>query len=80
VIEPLVGLARLVRGRAERPGFRASARAQRTSRLSLAAAFRLLTDGTAGETLLSADPRTTAADIDHIEIRGTMPVPFQKAV
>ena len=79
VIEPLVGLARLVRGRAERPGFRTSARARQTSRLSLAAAFRLLTDGTAGETLLSADPRITAADIDHIEVRGTMPVPFQKA-
>ncbi len=79
VIEPLVGLARLVRGRAERPGFRTGARAQQTSRLSLAAAFRLLTDGTAGETLLSADPRTTAADIDYIEVQGTMPVPFQKA-
>jgi predicted amidohydrolase YtcJ len=78
-LEPLVGLARLVQGRTERPGFRTSARAQQTSRLSFGTAFRLLTDSTAGETLLSADPRTRAADIDHIEVRGTMPVPFQKA-
>jgi predicted amidohydrolase YtcJ len=79
VIEPLVGLARLVRGRAGRPCVRTSACAQQTSWLSPGTAFRLLTDGTAGETLLSADPRTTAADIDQIEVRGTMPVPFQKA-
>jgi predicted amidohydrolase YtcJ len=79
VLEPLVGLARLVQGRTERPGFRTSARAQQTSRLSFSTAFRLLTDSTAGETLLSADPRTRAADIDHIEVRGTMPMPFQKA-
>jgi predicted amidohydrolase YtcJ len=79
VIEPLVGLARLVRGHAERPGFHTGACAQQTSRLSLATALRLLTDATAGETILSADPRTTAAGIDHIEVRGTVPVPFQKA-
>jgi predicted amidohydrolase YtcJ len=76
VIEPLVGLARLVRGAAERPGFRTGERAQPTSRLSVATAFRLLTDGDTGETLLSADPRTAAADIDHIEVQGTLPLPF----
>ncbi len=40
-------------------------------------AFRLATDATAGRTVLSADPRaTTAAELDHVEVRGTAPAPF----
>jgi hypothetical protein len=76
-LDPLVGLARLVSGRAERPGFETAQSAPETSRLGAATALTLLTDATAGQTRLSADPRTVpAADLDHIEVLGTSPLPF----
>ncbi|HEY5990869.1 MAG TPA: hypothetical protein VIV12_31410 [Streptosporangiaceae bacterium] len=60
-MRPLVGLARLVNGRAERPGFRTADSSENT----------------AGQTWLSADPRDApAADIDLIDVYGTAPVPF----
>jgi predicted amidohydrolase YtcJ len=43
--------------------------------LPVAAAFAVMTDPAAGQTLLSADPRS-ADDIDRIEVAGTVPVPF----
>jgi predicted amidohydrolase YtcJ len=77
VIEPLPGLARLVNGRCERPGFGTAASAPAASRLDVAAAFASHSDPAAGHTLLSADPRgVPAAEIDLIEVRGTAPVPF----
>ncbi len=77
VIEPLVGLARLVRGRSDRPGFATPSAAPGHSRLPLDMAFRLATDATAGRTVLSADPcAITAAELDHVEVRGTAPAPF----
>jgi predicted amidohydrolase YtcJ len=79
VIEPLVGLARLVRGRAERAGFGTPLAAPASARLPAPDAFALLTDAATGQTLLSADPRAIpAADIDRIEVLGTHPVPFAR--
>jgi predicted amidohydrolase YtcJ len=80
VLEPLVGLARLVSGRSGRTGFGTGHTAPRHSRLDRTLAFALLTDGTAGTTLLSADPRTVPADaIDQIEVLGAAPVAFSAA-
>jgi predicted amidohydrolase YtcJ len=80
VLEPLAGLARLVRGRADRPGFQTAESAPEGSRLAVATAFGLLTDPAAGETLLSADPRAVpAADIDRIHVHGTRAAPFARA-
>lgn len=77
IMEPLAGLARLVNGRSERPGFETAAPAPASSRLDVAAAFAVHSEETAGKTLPSADPREVqAADIDLIEVRGTVPVPF----
>jgi predicted amidohydrolase YtcJ len=77
VLEPLVGLARLVRGRSARPGFGTAEAAPEPSRLPLPLAFSLATDSLAGQTFLSADPRAVAADeIDQIEVLGTAPEPF----
>jgi predicted amidohydrolase YtcJ len=79
-IEPLVGLARLVRGRADRAGFLTAESAPDGSRLGAAAAFALLTNAAAGETLLSADPRAVPdTDIDRIQVHGTKPVPFARS-
>ncbi len=78
VLEPLPGLARLVLGHSRRPGFGTSGRAPETSRLPAAAAFWVLTDAAAGQTLLSADPREIPAEaIDQVEVLGTRPEPFQ---
>jgi predicted amidohydrolase YtcJ len=78
VLEPLPSLARLVLGRSERAGFGTAGTAPERSRLPVAAAFGLLTDETAGQTLLSADPRAIpAATIDQIEVLGTQPEPFR---
>jgi predicted amidohydrolase YtcJ len=77
VLDPLAGLARLVSGRAERPGFHTDATAPEGSRLGAGEAFGLLTDAAAGETLLSADPRTLPPDaLDQVAVLGTRPVPF----
>jgi predicted amidohydrolase YtcJ len=77
VLEPLAGLARLVNGRSDRPGFRTPGTAPGHSRLAAGAAFAVMSDAAAGCTLLSADPRSvSAADIDQIELRGTAPAPF----
>ena len=78
IIEPLVGLARLVGGHSERAGFCTAERAPANSRLDLATAFGLLTDQAAGDTLLTADPRLADGDdVDRIEVRGTAPRPFE---
>jgi predicted amidohydrolase YtcJ len=77
VLEPLVGLARLVRGRSERAGFDAAGDSPSRSRLSPAAAFVIMSDTAAGRTLLTADPRVTAPDeIDRIEVIAAEPAPF----
>jgi hypothetical protein len=77
VMEPLVGLARLVSGRSGRAGFGTAAAAPPGSRLDAATALRLSSDPAAGETWLSADPLAVpAAQIDRIEVLGTAPVPF----
>jgi predicted amidohydrolase YtcJ len=75
VLAPLVGLARLTAGQSDRPGFSTPSSAPARARLPVAAAFAMMTDPAAGQTLLSADPRT-AADIDRIEVAGTAPAPF----
>jgi predicted amidohydrolase YtcJ len=77
IIEPLPGLARLVNGRSERPGCQTAGSAPASCRLDAATAFALHSDKTAGQTLLSADPRDVASpEIDLIEVHGTVPVPF----
>jgi len=77
VIEPLIGLARLVNGRSERTGFADAGTAPAQSRLPVRLAVELCTDQAAGQTFLSADPvGVPAADLDLIEVRGTEPTPF----
>ncbi len=77
VIDPLVGLARLVSGRSERPGYETEGTAPVHSRIPFALALAISTDQAAGVTLLSADPaRVAPADLDKIEVLGTEPVPF----
>lgn len=77
ILEPLPSLARLVSGWSQRAGFAAAGRAPDQARLPVRTAFALMTDDTAGQTLLSADPRTAAADeLDRIEVLGTEPTKF----
>lgn len=77
VLEPLVGLARLVNGHSDRSGFGTSHAAPAHSRLGPRPAFALMSDEVAGQTILSADPRLVpAGQIDQIEIHGTIPAPF----
>jgi predicted amidohydrolase YtcJ len=77
VIEPLVGLARLVSGRSDRPGFGTAGTSPEHSRLPLDLAIELATDESAGQTFLSANPRLSPpGDLDQIEVQGTKPVPF----
>ncbi len=77
VLEPLPGLARLVRGRSGRPGFATEQAAPLRARLPVSTAFGLMTDDAAGQVRLSADPRTVTADqLDAIEVLGTEPAPF----
>lgn len=72
----MVGLARMVNGRSDRPGFSDSNTAPRQSRMPVRLAVELCTDEAAGRTFLSADPMTTAAeDVDQIDVLGTEPVP-----
>jgi predicted amidohydrolase YtcJ len=78
VMEPLVGLARLVNGRSQREGFASAVPAPQRSRLDTATALRIMSDPAAGETWLSADPAAIpAAGIDRVEVRGTAPRPFR---
>ena len=77
VIHPLVGLARLVRGRSDRDGFADTNTAPPHSRLPADVALAIGSDERAGRTRLTADPRAVASeDIDAIEVIGTAPVPF----
>ena len=77
VLEPLASLARLITGRSRRPGFATDVAAPVRARLAAGTAFALMTDPAAGQTMLSADPRTVAPDdIDQIELLGTAPAPF----
>ncbi len=77
VIEPLVGLARLVNGRSDRPAFADARTAAAQSRLPVRLAVELCTDQAAGQTFLSAGPvGVPTADLDLIEVRGTEPAPF----
>jgi predicted amidohydrolase YtcJ len=76
-LDPLAGLARLVRGRSDRPGFGSPATAPRRSRLDPGTAFTAMTDPAAGTTLLSADPRTLpVTEIDQVTVLGTGPAAF----
>jgi predicted amidohydrolase YtcJ len=77
VLEPLVGLARLAAGRSRRPGFASAEAAPPQALLPAAVAFEAMSDPAAGQTLLTADPRTVAPDdIDGIEVLATSPAPF----
>jgi predicted amidohydrolase YtcJ len=77
VLDPLPSLARLVTGESRRPGFATASAAPAWARLSAGTAFALMTDPAAGQTLLSADPRSIApGDIDVVEVLGTRPAPF----
>ena len=76
VLDPVVGLARLTAGRSDRAGFSTAQAAPAQAVLPVAAAFALMTDPAAGQTLVSADPRTAGAAIDEIEVTGTAPAPF----
>jgi predicted amidohydrolase YtcJ len=77
VLDPLVGIARLVNGRSDRPGFGTDAAAPGRSRLPLDVAIGLACDESAGTTTLSADLRTVpASGIDEVQVVGTAPVPF----
>ncbi|HEY2551059.1 MAG TPA: amidohydrolase family protein [Streptosporangiaceae bacterium] len=78
VLDPLVGLARLVSGQSARAGFGSAEPAPPHSRLPAGLAFALLSDPAAGRTVLSADPREVQpAQIDQIDVLGTEPLPFQ---
>jgi predicted amidohydrolase YtcJ len=79
VIEPLVGLARLVSGRSRRPGFETDAAAAGHSTLPVTTALAIGTDRAAGMTFLSADPAAAnPPELDAIEVLGTEPVPFRR--
>ncbi len=64
-LDPLAGLARLVRGRSDRDGFATPDTAPARSRLSAAAAFAAMCDAASGTTRLSADPLSLAPDRDR---------------
>lgn len=77
VLDPLVGLARLVNGRSDRPGFGTDDTAPERSRLAPDQALRLCSDEAAGQTVLSADPAAVRpSELDQIQVRGTEPMPF----
>lgn len=77
VLDPLVGLARLVNGRSDRPGFGTDDAAPEHSRLAPGQALRLSSDETAGQTVLSADPAAVEPhELDQIQVRRTAPAPF----
>ena len=77
VLDPLVGLARLVNGRSDRPGFETADTAAEQSRLPRELALALACDYSAGTTTLSADPaQAGAAGLDQLEVIATAPAPF----
>ncbi len=76
VIEPLVGIARLVTGRSARPGFGTEQSTPERSRLPVDAVLAMYTDATAGQATLSADPRRPSANLDEIDVISTQPSPF----
>ena len=77
-LDPLAGLARLVRGRSDRDGFATPDTAPARSRLSPAAALAAMCDAASGTTRLSADPLSLAPDqIDMLTVLGTQPSPFR---
>jgi predicted amidohydrolase YtcJ len=76
-LDPLAGLARLIRGRSDRAGFGSPATAPPRSRLDAGIAFATMSDAAAGRTLLSADPRAVPPEeVDQITVTGTRPAPF----
>jgi predicted amidohydrolase YtcJ len=76
-LDPLAGLARLIRGRSDRDGFATPDTAPPRSRLTPAAALAAMTDAAAGETTLSGDPLSLAPDqMDRLGLLGTQPSPF----
>jgi hypothetical protein len=80
ILEPLPSLARLVAGRSDRPGFGTAGSPPEQARLPAATAFALMSDASAGQTLLTADPRAVpASQLDLIEVVGTAPAPFSAA-
>jgi predicted amidohydrolase YtcJ len=74
VIDPLAGLARLVNGRSDRPGYATDRTAPERSRLPLATAIALTCDESAGTTTLSAKP--SAGNLDQLLVTGTAPIPW----
>jgi len=77
VLEPMVGLARLIGGRSDRAGFGTARSAPAQAWLPVPAAFASMTDPLAGQTLLTADPRTVPPDeIDSIAVAGAAALPF----
>jgi predicted amidohydrolase YtcJ len=77
VLDPLVGLARLVSGRSRRPGFSTGDTAPERSRLPLDLAIALACDESAGQTVLSADPALASpGELDQIQVISTAPLPF----
>ena len=77
-LDPLAGLARLVRGRSDREGFGTPGTAPPRSRLSPLTALALMTDGEAGQTRLSGDPLSLAPEqIDLLTVLATAPSPFR---
>jgi predicted amidohydrolase YtcJ len=77
VLDPLVGLARLVNGRSDRAGFETADTAAGHSRLPRELALSLACDDCAGTTTLSADPaQVSAAELDQLEVIATEPTPF----
>ncbi len=77
VLDPLAGLARLVNGRSDRPGYATDRTAPERSRLPLDLAVALTSDQSAGTTLISADPSATMPEeLDQLRVLGTEPVPF----
>jgi predicted amidohydrolase YtcJ len=77
VLDPLVGLARLACGRSRRATFSTAAAAPAQALLPAGVAFAAMSDPAAGQTLLTADPRSaTPAEVDLIEVLGTRPAAF----
>lgn len=77
-LDPLAGLARLIRGRSDRDGFATADTAPARSRLTPEAALAAMTDAAAGQTRLSGDPLSLAPDqMDRLGLLGTQPSPFE---
>jgi hypothetical protein len=76
-LDPLAGLARLVRGRSDRAGFGTPDTAPERSRVSTGTALAAMSDRAAGRTRVSEDPLGLAPDqLDRLELLGTQPSPF----